>query len=50
MKNQQFWRVNRCEKDALIVDCYDYDSGSEFVNFLLIEEAYWPKVSKWKLI
>ena len=48
MKKQPFWRVNRWEKDALVVDCYDYDSGFEFVSFLyLIElEAYWPKVSK----
>ena len=37
------------EKDALVADCYDYDSGSEYVSFLqLIDEAYWPEVSKWK--
>ena len=33
-ENQQFWRVNRWEKDALVVDCYDYDSDSEFVSLL----------------
>ena len=34
MKNQQFWRVDRWEKDAIIADYYDYDSGSEYVSFV----------------
>ena len=34
-------------EDTLAVDCYDYDSGSVLVSLLqLIEEGYWPKVSK----
>ena len=34
MKNQKFWTVNRWEKDALVADCYNYDSGLEYVSFL----------------
>ena len=33
-ENQQFWRVNRWEKDAIVADCYDFDSGSVYVSFL----------------
>ena len=32
MKKKLFWGVNRWEKDALVVDSADYDSGSKFVS------------------
>ena len=37
-------RVNRWEKDALVVDLAGYDNGFKFVSLnSCIEKAYWPK-------
>ena len=33
-KNNNFEELITWEKDVLVVDCYDYDSGFEFVSFL----------------